>query len=551
VKNVARGLLILLLLLLVACPENPPVPPSGFNIELRFLPGFPDQYKPLVEAQTRYWEQIIVGDISDTTGSFDPAACGFTNEQTPTPLSILTQVDDVILYVGLFTTAQSSLGGVVATGGPCLVRSSTHLPIVAKMVFDPLDLPGATATPAQLSLFNDIAIHELGHALGSGTIWDQFPGLYIKTPDGTPCGSNPEFTGINAKREYEALGGTGNVPLKTSSEDGSCGHWSERLFFRELMTPAVNSNTAPSGKNNLLSRLTIASMQDLGYTVDYGVADNYSLSVAEVNGTFNIEWIYSKDFPDSLKPSFDAAIGRWESIITADVLNTSGVFKPAAGDCNIANEPPFSGVDDIIIYVGIIPDAQNAGANGLKYRAEPCKTRAGSFLPEIAVIQYSSDKLPGAFQNPNSFLNPTTLNFTKSIARALGFGTNWLKKGLITGSLGDGLCSPSSEYTGNNAVREAQALGGIGNIIFRDQIYYTPNVPSVKCAEGWNVNRYYKELMGGGQSYINGSTTTPPAISKVTIGAMQDLGYTVNYGVADPLSLPPQILVDPCPNGCT
>jgi hypothetical protein len=66
------------------------------------------------------------------------------------------------------------------------------------------------------------------------------------------------------------LGGTGNVPVENTGGLGTRnGHWRETTFGNELMTGFLNS-----GKNPL-SRLTIASLRDLGYIVNLSVADPY------------------------------------------------------------------------------------------------------------------------------------------------------------------------------------------------------------------------------------------------------------------------------------
>lgn len=287
-KNVVRGLLILMLLLLVACPQNPPAPPSGFNIELRFLPDFPTQYKVFVQAKANYWEKIIVGDIADVPGNSDSLGCNFTSTQTPTPLPPAIDVDDIVLYVGILPANLSDgLGGTAAVANWCSIRgqgNNINLPIISKIEFDAPDLPSTSTTPQQLSTLADITLHEMGHALGFGTIWDQFLGLMIITPDGTSCGNNPQFTGLNAKHEFEVLGGTGNVPLAVSKERGTCGHWAEGMFRDEIMTPGIDPDQI-----NLISRLTIASMADLGYTVSYSNADSYQLSLPDPSTNFNIE----------------------------------------------------------------------------------------------------------------------------------------------------------------------------------------------------------------------------------------------------------------------
>jgi hypothetical protein len=554
VKNVARGLLILMLLLLVACPQNPPIPPSGFNIELRFLPGFPTEYKVFVQGKANFWEKVITGDIANIPGISDSTGCNFTSEQVPTPLILppVTDVDDIILYVGLLPTIadpnyprhaiSDGLGGTAAIADWCLIRSqgnNINLPIISKIEFDSIDLPNLSTPSQQLSTLADITLHEMGHAFGFGTIWNQFPGLMITTPDGTSCGDNPQFTGLNAKREYEILGGTGNVPLAASKERGTCGHWAEGMFRDEILTPGINPDEL-----NLLSRLTIASMADLGYTVSYNNADDYQLSLPEASTDFRIEFVFDKNIPVAYRKYFFAARDRWQKVITGDIPDMQGFFNPLDGDCNIDHQSKFSGIDDIKIFVDIVSTNQSDGFGGFRSRIEPCLTRVGSFLPAISIMQYDisdfSSILP-LLQNPNPSAadiaaSDTTLELTREMGRVLGFGTNWVKKSLITGLLGNGLCAQDQEYIGSNAVREYNLLSNIPYpFILR---YYTLGSIGTDCIDYW-AHRFEYDLMGLNRKkpIPNTNNTIPPALSKITIGAMQDLGYTVDYSVADPYAL--------------
>jgi hypothetical protein len=87
-------------------------------------------------------------------------------------------------------------------------------------------------------------------------------------------GNNPTFTGTNAKKEYGTLKGTGPaaVPVENTGGPGTKNsHWRETVFKNELMTGFVAD--AP----NPLSRLTVASLKDLGYVVDLAKADPYSM----------------------------------------------------------------------------------------------------------------------------------------------------------------------------------------------------------------------------------------------------------------------------------
>ena len=62
------------------------------------------------------------------------------------------------------------------------------------------------------------------------------------------------------------------VPVENTGGEGTAdGHWRESVFKNELMSGFI----AASG--NPLSRLTAASLQDLGYKVNLSAAEPYSL----------------------------------------------------------------------------------------------------------------------------------------------------------------------------------------------------------------------------------------------------------------------------------
>ena len=63
-----------------------------------------------------------------------------------------------------------------------------------------------------------------------------------------------------------------SVPVANVGGAGSRdSHWRESNMGNELMTPTYNGGIA-----NPLSRVTIGSLADLGYTVNMGVADPYT-----------------------------------------------------------------------------------------------------------------------------------------------------------------------------------------------------------------------------------------------------------------------------------
>ena len=60
----------------------------------------------------------------------------------------------------------------------------------------------------------------------------------------------------------------------TGSPGSDCAHWAENVFGFEILSTSGGVDTSIEEP---VSMLTIAGMQDLGYTVDYGVAEEYTL----------------------------------------------------------------------------------------------------------------------------------------------------------------------------------------------------------------------------------------------------------------------------------
>ena len=100
---------------------------------------------------------------------------------------------------------------------------------------------------------------------GIGTQWEL---ANVTGPDASNC----PYNGPRANAEYKNISGCNVVPTENSGtiNDGTfCGHWDEECMKSELMTGFLNGGLNP------LSRITIATLDDLGYTVDYSTAESY------------------------------------------------------------------------------------------------------------------------------------------------------------------------------------------------------------------------------------------------------------------------------------
>jgi Leishmanolysin len=100
---------------------------------------------------------------------------------------------------------------------------------------------------------------------GIGTLWSD-RGV-IGTDSQCP------YVGAKANAEFEDISGCSVVPTETDFGPGTkCGHWDEDCMGSELMTGFLDSGRNP------ISRITIATLDDLGYAVDYTKADSYTIN---------------------------------------------------------------------------------------------------------------------------------------------------------------------------------------------------------------------------------------------------------------------------------
>lgn len=139
------------------------------------------------------------------------------------------------------------------------------------MEFDLDDLPGLIAD----GILDAVVLHEIGHVLGIGTLWDFRRSLLVGR--GT---DDPYFAGTGARTQFTANGGasfTGTpVPVENTGGAGTRdAHWRRTIFGRELMQGYANRGLSP------LSSTTAASLTDLGYTgVLLGNSDPYTFGLS-------------------------------------------------------------------------------------------------------------------------------------------------------------------------------------------------------------------------------------------------------------------------------
>ncbi|MEB3293743.1 MAG: CARDB domain-containing protein [Synechococcales bacterium] len=162
-------------------------------------------------------------------------------------------------------------GGVLASAGWTTVeRDATNraMPIGGEALIN--TAPGAIQDlSSDVAFFRRVMIHEFGHVLGFGTLWDLFGRDWIDF-------DNDIYRANSAAGwAYGELLGTYQptaIPITVGEGPGSdYSHWLESRFDRELMTHQADFGEMP------LSALTIAALRDLGWEVNYGAAEFYRL----------------------------------------------------------------------------------------------------------------------------------------------------------------------------------------------------------------------------------------------------------------------------------
>ena len=228
-----------------------------FNITLKYIVPVTERQEEVFEQAAARWERIIIKDVPSFTGTIPSAFTGF-------PPAVDGTVDDMVIEVALVPI--DGPGMILGSAGPRFVRTADFLTLTGVMFFDVDDLDFLE----QLDLFEEVIVHEMGHVLGVGTLWNLEPFFPRTLREGTGT-DTPYFVGDKANVFWNAEGGTGFLPIENLGGGGTAlSHWKESLLGNELMTGFLNLGENP------LSRITAGSMKDLGYGAA-SVGESYDL----------------------------------------------------------------------------------------------------------------------------------------------------------------------------------------------------------------------------------------------------------------------------------
>jgi methionine-rich copper-binding protein CopC/Ca2+-binding RTX toxin-like protein len=228
----------------------------------------------------------------------------------------------------------------------------------------------------------------------------------------------------------------------------------------------------------------------------YTLRADAAASPTPTPGGFSITVNYSGNA--TYQPFFDAAAQRWAQVITGDLpdVNSSRGL-----------------IDDLLIDASV---TSIDGAGRILGQAAVTAVRSGG-LPYLGFMRFDSSDI-GQMVSNGTF-GSVVLH---EMGHVLGlYGYFWQQRGLVSSA------NPSF-YTGANAVAAYDSL-----------VSGTPTSVPLETLGGagtagshWLESLFDKELMTG---YVESAPPMP--LSIITVGALADLGYQVNYAAADAFAL--------------
>ncbi|MGM0585592.1 MAG: leishmanolysin-related zinc metalloendopeptidase [Pseudomonadota bacterium] len=204
---------------------------SDYNIELNFSGSWTVSQQTAVIESAEYLSTLVTGDLPD-----------------------VGDVDDLSIDVSI--SSYDGSGGTIGWASLTAVRGD-YLPYEGSFFFDADDVDRYESD----GRFDDVALHEMGHLMGFGSIWGyqgqtaDYDGDLRFTGENATLAYNAEFASIADSDPLSAYG----VPIETDGGSGTAGkHWDDATFGSELFTGYINGD-------NYVSAMSVASLEDLGY----------------------------------------------------------------------------------------------------------------------------------------------------------------------------------------------------------------------------------------------------------------------------------------------
>ena len=234
----------------------PPTP--HLSIEVRYLSTLSGAQRAIVAEAVNKWTSALKKNLGEFRLNSAANDC-FTgepalNETHHNPLLFISVADI------------DGPDGRLAYTEICAMSSRDTLPLLSHIRIDRGDIDSME----ERGVLRGLILHELGHVLGF------VPASYIPKKLAAGGSADPHISGPAARAEFAKHGAwyTGaTVPLEDSGGRGpNDPHWRFMVFGDEVMSSSIIT-----GYRSPLSVITLGLFEDLGYEVDYTVADSYEV----------------------------------------------------------------------------------------------------------------------------------------------------------------------------------------------------------------------------------------------------------------------------------
>ena len=295
-------------------------PCVGFCIQTGFTNAVSQVQRAAIGGGVAGWEAILANtELPDVTVPEGFSCAGLS-------IAEATVVDDHLFLAHVATI--DGPGGTLARAGFCAQRLGNGFPAVSLAVFDADDIDQLVSR----GMLEDVAFHEVAHGLGFIHGRMNSLGLLNTVED-------PHFTGSGALAAFDAAGGASYAGAKVPMS-ADLSHWRESVFDVEIMTPSIEA-----GVPQPVSAITLGAMSDMGYSVNFRLASDYTL-------------------PDSRPPVADAGRPRPVFDFSGDV--DQGPVTVLGPDGRVVDviPPPAPYDAPTRPYIQVTIDRRSAGAGG-------------------------------------------------------------------------------------------------------------------------------------------------------------------------------------------